>query len=103
MPPRRGSIGTDGHDGGCRFYGIEQLGAGDEHHARARQSEKPAAKSRILGEVMLAAFDRADRDRISHQPRFGACLDGEEASDFSQHGHSLTRERLIRSFEPFAR
>jgi hypothetical protein len=52
---------------------------------------------------MLAALNRAHRDRIGHQPRFGACLDGEEASELSQHGHSLTRERLIRSFEPFAR
>jgi len=51
---------------------------------------------------MLAALDRADGDRVSHEPRFGACLDDEKATQFLQHGHSLTRERLTRSFEPFA-
>jgi hypothetical protein len=50
---------------------------------------------------MPGALDRAHGDCIGHQPRFGACLDDEEATQFLQHGHSLTRERLIRSFEPF--
>jgi len=52
---------------------------------------------------MLAAFDRADGDRIGHQPRFRAGLDDEKATEFLQHVHSLTRERLNRSFEPFSR
>jgi hypothetical protein len=36
---------------------------------------------------MLGAFDRAERDRIDHEPRFGACLDDEKARD-STHANS---------------
>lgn len=28
---------------------------------------------------MLGAFDRAERDGVDHEPRFGACLDDEKA------------------------
>jgi len=52
---------------------------------------------------MLAALNRADGDGIGHQPRFRAGLDDKKATEFLQHGHSLTRERLTRSFEPFLR
>jgi hypothetical protein len=34
---------------------------------------------------MLAAFDRADRDRINHQPRFEACLDRKQPTNLSEH------------------
>jgi len=34
---------------------------------------------------MAAAVDGAQRDRIGDQPRFGASLDGEEASDLTEH------------------
>jgi hypothetical protein len=50
---------------------------------------------------VLAALYRAERDGIDHQPRFKARLDDEEASDFAQHGHSLTLKRQSGSFEPF--
>jgi hypothetical protein len=39
---------------------------------------------------MLAALHRAERDGIDHQPRLEARLDDEKATDFAQHGHSLT-------------
>jgi hypothetical protein len=51
---------------------------------------------------MAGALNGADGDRIGHEPRFRAGLDDEKATDLFQHGHSLTRERLIRGFEPFA-
>jgi len=50
---------------------------------------------------MPAALDRAESDRISHQPRLEARLDSEEATDLFQHGHSLTLELPDRNFEPF--
>jgi len=58
--------------------------------------------ARIHLQIVPRTLDRSDGNRIGHQPRFRACLDDEEATDFLQHGHSLTRERLARSFEPFA-
>jgi len=103
VPLSRRRIGPNLRRRGRGLHRIEQFGAGDEHDARARKSEQPTAKSRILCEVMLAAFDRADGDRIGHQPRFRAGLDDEKATEFLQHVHSLTRERLNRSFEPFSR
>jgi hypothetical protein len=39
---------------------------------------------------MLAALHRAERDGIDHQPRLEARLDDKKATDFAQHGHSLT-------------
>ena len=59
--------------------------------------------SRIHLQIMPGSFDGPGGDRIGDKPRFRACLDDEEATDFLQHGHSLTRERLIGSFEPFPR
>jgi hypothetical protein len=32
---------------------------------------------------MAAAFDRAKRDSIDHQPRFDPCLDREQPTDFA--------------------
>ncbi|MES2137806.1 MAG: hypothetical protein V4502_12195 [Pseudomonadota bacterium] len=49
---------------------------------------------------MVAAFDRAKRDCIDHQPRLEARLDREQSANFSQHRHSLTVERIDHGFEP---
>jgi len=49
---------------------------------------------------MPAALDRAERDRIDHQPRLEACLDRKKPSDLFQHSHSLTFERSDGGFEP---
>jgi hypothetical protein len=38
---------------------------------------------------MLAAFDRADCDRINHQPGFEAGLDREQTAEFAEHGSNL--------------
>jgi hypothetical protein len=39
---------------------------------------------------MLAALNGAQSDGIDYQPRLEARLDDEKATDFAQHGHSLT-------------
>jgi hypothetical protein len=49
---------------------------------------------------MAAAFDRAQRNGIDHQPRLEARLDLEKPTDFAQHRHSLTYQRTKRGFEP---
>jgi hypothetical protein len=50
------------------------------------------------------ALNGAQRDGIDHKPRLEARLDREQAAHFPQHIHPLQRlskERLVRSFEPF--
>jgi hypothetical protein len=69
-------------------HGIEQLAAGDEHDARAGDREQPAREPRIDLEIMAATFDRAERDRVDHQPRFQARLDREQPTDFSKHART---------------
>jgi hypothetical protein len=54
---------------------------------------------------MLAAFDRADSDRIDHQPCFEAGLDREQPADFAEHGSHLnwlSTQRANAGFEPSA-
>jgi hypothetical protein len=85
-----------------RLDRIEQLRAGQEHHAGARDGKHPAAPSGIGIEIMVAALDRSDGDGIGHQPRFGARLDLEKPTDLLEHRHKLTPERPSRSLEPFA-
>jgi len=84
-----------------RPYRIKQLRTCDEHDTGAGQGKHPATGARILRHVMLAAFDRAKRYGIDHQPRLKARLDDEKPSDFAQFRHSLTPERQSGSFEPF--
>jgi hypothetical protein len=36
---------------------------------------------------MSAAFDRAQSDRVNHQPRLDARLDREQPTDFAQNCH----------------
>jgi len=36
---------------------------------------------------MAPALDRSQSDRIGHQPRFEARLDGEQATDRFEHGY----------------
>jgi hypothetical protein len=50
---------------------------------------------------MLAPFDSAESDRISHEPRLEACFDPEESSDLLQHRHLLTPERFNGGIAPF--
>jgi hypothetical protein len=91
------------HGSGLRTDGIKQLCPGDEHHACAGEGEDHAARPRIKLNVVTRALYRADGDCIDDQPRFRARLDRKESSDFVQHRHSLTVERVIRGFEPFPR
>jgi hypothetical protein len=67
---------------------IQELRSGDKDDAGAGQGQDQAHRPRIQFDIMARAFDRADSDRISYQPRFGARLDGEQASDFAQLAHS---------------
>jgi len=60
---------------------IEQLGAGEEHHAGAHYRQQQARIAGIDFHVVAPALDRADGDRISHQERLEAGLDGEQAGD----------------------
>jgi hypothetical protein len=53
---------------------------------------------------MPAALDRAERDRIDHQPRLQTRLDDEQPADFLEHAYPVKRlsdERARRGFEPF--
>jgi len=50
---------------------------------------------------MTAAFHRAERDGIDHQPRLEARLDCEKAADLVEHRDSLTFERSSGGFAPF--
>jgi hypothetical protein len=79
---------------------IQELAAGDEDDAGARECEQPSAEAGIGLEIMATAFDRAQRDGIDHQPRLQARLDLEEPSDLFQHRHSLMFERADGGFEP---
>jgi hypothetical protein len=36
---------------------------------------------------MTAAFDRAERNRVDHQPRLEARLDREEPANLAEHNH----------------
>jgi hypothetical protein len=96
-----------GPGGKCRLrllHRIEQFGTGQEHDARAGQRQHPAAVSGIGLEIVAAALNRTERDRIDDEPRLEARFDREQAAHFPQHTHplqSLSRERLHRSFEPF--
>jgi hypothetical protein len=64
---------------------VEQLRAGQEDYTGACKGERPAAPTRINLEIVAAALDRAESDRIDHQPRLEARLDLEEATDLLQH------------------
>jgi len=81
-------MGAGRNGRGSRAHRIEQLGASDEDDAGARQGEQPAARSRIVFEIMTRPFDRADGDRIDDQPSFRAGLDREQATDFAHLAHS---------------
>jgi len=74
-----------GNGRGRRLHRIQQLRAGDEHHAGAGDGQKNSAVPRVEVEIMASPFDRADGDRISHQPGFSPGLDREQSTDFAQH------------------
>jgi len=80
---------------------IEKLGSGEEDHAGAGRSQHPAGKSRILREIMLAAFDRADGDGIGDRPRLEARFNPEKPADLLSQRHSLTSQRADGGFDPF--
>ena len=61
--------------------GIEQFGAGDEHHAGAHHRQQNPRIAGIGFHIMATALDRADGDRIDHQERLEAGLDGEQPGD----------------------
>jgi hypothetical protein len=79
-----------------RPHRIQQLAAGNEHDPGARQREQPAAEARIGLQVMLAAFDRAERDRIDDEPRFPTRLDRKQPTGFPKHWHS----RIVKAATP---
>jgi hypothetical protein len=64
---------------------VEQFRADEEHHSGAGQRQQPPAVTRIRFEIRRAALDRAERDRIGHQPRIGARLDGEQPGEALAH------------------
>ena len=64
-----------------RPHRIQQFGAGDEHHASAHHRQQDPRIAGIDFHIMTAALDRADGDRISHQERLEAGLDGEQSGE----------------------
>jgi len=66
---------------------IDQLGPGDEGHAKTGQRQHIARIARILVDVVKPALDRPDGDRISEEQRLGAGLDREQAGEAEAHGH----------------
>ena len=72
----------DGRGGG--LYRVQQLGAGDEHHAGARQRQKPSAEAGVGLKIEPAALHRAQRDGIDHQPRLEARLDREQPANLAE-------------------
>ncbi len=81
-----GSITTDPASRGdprgdwCRLgrpYGIEQLGASDEHHAGAHHRQQDARITGIDLHIMATALNRANRDCVDYRKRLKTGLDGE--------------------------
>ena len=102
MPPAGVRREWTASNGSSRFLdAIEQARPRDEDDAGAGKGEQPAAETRILLHIMLAAFHCPDGDCISDQPRFGAGLDYEQAAKALQHRHILSTERASGAFEPF--
>jgi hypothetical protein len=66
---------------------IQDLRTRQEHDSRARGSQHPAGIAGIKLEIVPAPFDRAEGDRIDHDPRLEARLDHEQSADFLQHCH----------------
>ncbi len=77
--------------GRSRSNRIEQLCAGQEHDSGAGERQRQAAPARIGFEKMAAALDRAESERVDHQPHLGAGLDHEQSGD--SHAH---RDKLIK-------
>jgi hypothetical protein len=79
----------DARRGGGRhwFDRIDQLGPGDERHAKAGQRQHHAGIARILVHIVKPALDRADGDRICNEQRLGPGLDREQAGEPEAHGH----------------
>jgi hypothetical protein len=84
-----------------RLHRIQQFGASQEDDTGAGQRQHHAAIAGIEIKIMPAALHRAKGDGIDDQPRFGARLDHEKASDLLKHRHSLTPQRIDDGFEPF--
>ncbi len=70
-----------------RPHGIEQFAAGQEDHAGAAQGQHNPHRAGILREIMLAALDRADGDRIGDEERLEAGFDGEESGEAFEHDY----------------
>jgi hypothetical protein len=66
---------------------VEQLAPGQEDDAGAAQRQDDSERARILLQVMLAALDGADRDRIGDQECLEPGLDGEQAGEALKHEH----------------
>jgi hypothetical protein len=68
-------------------YRIKQLGADQEDDAGAGKRQQQSADAGVGLEIVDATLDRAQGDRISHQPRLGASLDREQPANFVTHRH----------------
>jgi hypothetical protein len=66
---------------------VEDLRSGQEHDSGAGGGEHPAGIAGIKLQIVPAAFDCAERDRIDHDPRFEARLYHEQPADFPEHCH----------------
>jgi hypothetical protein len=80
-------MGTKRQRGRRRPDAVEQLGAGEEHDAGAGERQQPPAPAGVRLEIVAPTFDRAQRDRIDHKPRFEARLDCEQPADLPEHRH----------------
>jgi hypothetical protein len=66
---------------------IEQLRAGNEHHAGRQGGEHPTHIAGVDLQIMAAAFDRAHGDGEDDQIRLEASLDREQPGDPLTHRH----------------
>jgi hypothetical protein len=83
LPPRGRGFGES-----ARSDRVEQLRTDQEHHPGAGQREQPSAYARIGLQVAVATLDRAETDRVGHQPRIAARLDHEQAGEAAAHSHN---------------
>jgi hypothetical protein len=88
---RTGRRGTDA---------VDQLGTGDERHAKAGHGQQDSAVPWIILHIVGAALDRAKSDGIGDEKRLEARLDGEQSADLLER-HMLSKRHANGAVPPF--
>jgi hypothetical protein len=84
-----------------RLDRVDQLGPGNERHAKAGERQHHPGIARILIHIMQAALDRADGDGVRDEQRLVAGLDREQAGEAKAHGHGKANAVPIAAFRHF--